>query len=227
MTSEQAPRGAVTLEDPSRIQAVVGRRMLEARATVPDFVLNTEIDAGAIVALHRDLKSASEGRAPTLNDIVIKACGLVLREFPRVNAAYVDGRFELYERVNVGVVVAAGDAVLAPTVYDADAKPLATIAAETRDLSARARDARLTLDEMDGGTFTVSNLGMFGVTSFAPIINPPQAAILGVGAIVERQGAHAMGLTFVGDHRIVNGADGGRFLARLRQTLEDDVAALA
>jgi pyruvate dehydrogenase E2 component (dihydrolipoamide acetyltransferase) len=118
-------------------------------------------------------------------------------------------------------VVATDAGVLVPTVFDAERKSLGEIAAEARDLSERARESRLTLDELDGGTFTVSNLGMFGITSFVPIVNAPQAAILGVGAVVAREGRSAMALTFVGDHRIVNGADGARFLADVRARLED------
>ena len=123
---------------------------------------------------------------PSFNDMVVKACALALREHPRANGAYRDGRFELYSRVNVGVAVAAQDALVVPTVFDADRKGLRQIAADSRALAQRVRDGTITPPELSGGTFTVSNLGMFGIDSFAAVINPPQAAILAVGAIAER-----------------------------------------
>ena len=123
---------------------------------------------------------------PSFNDMVVKACALALREHPRANGAYRDGRFELYSRVNVGVAVAARDALVVPTVFDADRKGLRQIATESRALARKVRDGQITPPELSGGTFTVSNLGMYGIDSFAAVINPPQAAILAVGAIKER-----------------------------------------
>ena len=124
---------------------------------------------------------------PSFNDMVVKACAIALREFPRANGAYRDGRLELYSRVNVGVAVAAQDALVVPTVFDADLKGLRQIATETRALAAAGpRRAPITPPELSGGTFTVSNLGMFGISNFQAVINPPQAGILAVGAINEK-----------------------------------------
>jgi pyruvate dehydrogenase E2 component (dihydrolipoamide acetyltransferase) len=166
--------------------------------------------------------------------MVIKACALALREHPRANAAYRDGAFELYERVNVGIAVAADDSLIVPTVFDADRKPLLDIAREARTLAERVRSRQITPGELSGGTFTVSNLGMYGVTDFAAIINPPQAAILAVGELREvpvvRDGqlvpGSRMSVVLTCDHRILYGAPAAEFLARVRQLLEQPLNLL-
>jgi pyruvate dehydrogenase E2 component (dihydrolipoamide acetyltransferase) len=184
----------------------------------------------AVEARGRLKAAASEGETvPSFNDMVVKACAIALREHPRANGAYRDGRLELYSRVNVGVAVAARDALVVPTIFDADRKGLRQIAAESRALSERVREGTVTPPELSGGTFTVSNLGMFGISSFAAVINPPQAGILAVGAIAEqpvvREGqvtvASLMPMTLACDHRILYGADGARFLDRIRGLLEE------
>ncbi|HEX5853298.1 MAG TPA: dihydrolipoamide acetyltransferase family protein, partial [Solirubrobacteraceae bacterium] len=165
---------------------------------------------------------------PSFNDMVVKACALALREHPRANGSYRDGRLQLHSRVNVGVAVAADDALVVPTVFDAEEKSLGEIARETRALAERVRDGTITPPELGGGTFTVSNLGMLGVRSFTAIVNPPQAAILSVGSLeqraVVRDGEivvrHTMTLTLVCDHRILYGADAAQFLARVGELLE-------
>jgi pyruvate dehydrogenase E2 component (dihydrolipoamide acetyltransferase) len=173
---------------------------------------------------------AAEGEVvPSFNDMVVKACALALREHPLANGSYRDGRFELHSRVNVGVAVAAEEALVVPTVFDADRRGLREIAAETRSLAARVRDGSITPPELSGGTFTVSNLGMYGVSGFSAVINPPQAAILAVGEIAERPvvgdggvtAAHLMGVTLACDHRILHGAPAALFLARIRALLEE------
>jgi pyruvate dehydrogenase E2 component (dihydrolipoamide acetyltransferase) len=224
-------KGDVVVEELTRTQAVVARRMAESRATVPDFTLQVEVDMEACVQARAELKAVADP-APSYNDLVVKACALALREFPRANGAYRDAKFELYSRVNVGVAVAAQDALVVPTVFDADEKGLATIARETRALAERVRAGVITPPELAGGTFTVSNLGMFGITNFAAVVNPPQAAILAVGAMVPRPVVRngevvvrtVMGLTLACDHRILYGADAAQFLARIRALLEQPVA---
>jgi pyruvate dehydrogenase E2 component (dihydrolipoamide acetyltransferase) len=223
-------KGAVTTVELSRTQQTIARRMAKAKATVPDFHVSTEVDMAAAVALREQLKAlASDERpAPSFNDLVVKAAALALRDFPRANGAYKDGRFELYERVNVGVAVAAENALLVPTIFDADRKALGEIAAEAKALAARVRSGAITPPELSGGTFTVSNLGMFGVTEFTAIVNAGQAAILAVGALrdvpVVVDGAvvpgRRMTLTLVSDHRILYGADAAQLLARIRALLE-------
>jgi pyruvate dehydrogenase E2 component (dihydrolipoamide acetyltransferase) len=170
---------------------------------------------------------------PTFNDMIVKACALALREHPRANGAYRDGRIELYSRVNIGVAVAAQDALVVPTVFDADLKGLRQIAAETKALAARVRDGQITPPELSGGTFTVSNLGMYGISNFHAVINTPQAAILAIGElkakpVVNQSGwiepRQMMGVTLACDHRILYGADGAVFLGRARELLEDPIA---
>jgi pyruvate dehydrogenase E2 component (dihydrolipoamide acetyltransferase) len=164
--------------------------------------------------------------------MVVKACAIALREHPRANGSYKDGHFELYSRVNIGVAVAAQDALVVPTVFDADKKSLGEIARDGRALAERVRAGVVTPPELSGGTFTVSNLGMFGVTDFVAVINPPQAAILAVGKMepraVVRDGEVAarntMSITLSCDHRILYGAGAAEFLARIKALLEQPIA---
>jgi pyruvate dehydrogenase E2 component (dihydrolipoamide acetyltransferase) len=230
----ETAKGTVTYEDLSKTQQVIARRMAESKATAPHFYLEAEVDMSRLVEARQQLKArAGKGEVvPSFNDMVVKACALALREHPRANGAYRDGRFELYSRVNVGVAVAARDALVVPTVFDADSKTLRQIAAETRALAQRVRDGQITPPELSGATFTVSNLGMFGIDSFAAVINPPQAAILAVGAIAERPvirdgvtaSAHLMRVNLACDHRILYGAPAAEFLARIRSLLEEPLA---
>jgi len=227
-------KGETTIVELTRTQQTIARRMSESKATIPDFSLQVEVDMEACVTLRTELKrlsrpgSPAEPEVPTYNDMVVKACALALREHPRANGSYRDGHLELHERINVGVAVAAHDALIVPTVFDADEKSLGEIARETRALAERVRAGTITPPELGGGTFTVSNLGMYGVRSFSAIINPPQAAILSVGSMEQRAVAregevaagHTMAVTLACDHRILYGADAAIFLARLRELLE-------
>lgn len=231
-------KGETTTVELSRTQRTIARRMAESKATIPDFTLTADIDMERCVALRAELKRLSHADAPTYNDMIVKACALALRDHPRANGSYRDGRFELHARVNVGVAVAAGaenqtgDALVVPTVFDADTKALGEIARETRALAERVRDGSVTPPELSGGTFTVSNLGMYGITSFTAIVNPPQAAILAVGAVAPRAivrkkklvARQTMSVTLACDHRILYGADAALFLARIRELLEEPAA---
>jgi pyruvate dehydrogenase E2 component (dihydrolipoamide acetyltransferase) len=208
----------------TRVQQAIARHMVEA-AAVPTFAAEIEIDMTACTELRESLEPK-----PSFNDLVVKACALALREHPRVNASFSDRGFRYSERVNVGIAVAADEALLVPVVHDTDAKSLAEIAMESRELAHKARAGALTPAELDGGTFTVSNLGMHGIRRFEALLNTPQAAILAVGAVepratVDDGGALAvrplMSATLVCDHRILYGADGARFLERVRELLED------
>jgi len=225
----QTGRGEATTQDLSRLQQTVARRMAESKATAPDFVLNVDVDMTEAVELRKQLKAAAGDRpAPSFNDFVVKASALALREFPRANGAYRDGKFELYSRVNVGVAVAGQDALVVPTVFDADGKSLGEIARASRALAERVRAGKITPPELSSGTFTVSNLGMFGIDHFVAVINPPQAAILAVGAMKptpvvldgEVTVRTVMKLTLACDHRILYGADAAEFFSRIRERLE-------
>jgi pyruvate dehydrogenase E2 component (dihydrolipoamide acetyltransferase) len=227
-------KGEVCVQELTRTQQVIARRMAEAKATVPEFTLQAEIDMDAAVHARAELKTMAgqDAVVPSYNDMIVKASALALREFPRANGAYRDGHFELFSRVNVGVAVAGEGSLVVPVVFDADAKALGEIARETRALAARVRDGSITPPELSGGTFTVSNLGMYGISNFTAVINPPQAAILAVGALVERpvvrDGAvvagHVMPVTLACDHRILYGADAAEFLGRVRALLERPAA---
>jgi pyruvate dehydrogenase E2 component (dihydrolipoamide acetyltransferase) len=218
----------VTVVEPTPTQATIARRMAESATTIPVFTVSADADVSQVVALRRGARADGREDVPSLNDFVVRAAALALRELPRFNASWVDGRVELYSRVNVGVAVATDDALLVPVVADADRRSLADIAAETRRLADGARRRALRPDDLQGATFTVSNLGMFGVRSFTAIVDPPQVGILAVGG-VRREPVEdgdrvrfrdAMTLTLSADHRVVYGADGARFLSRLCELLE-------
>lgn len=238
-------KGETSIVELSRTQRTIARRMAESKATIPEFTLGLEVDMQRCVELRTELKRlahapASDGaRTPTYNDMVVKACALALREHPRANGSYRDGRFELHDRVNVGVAVAVDaedalhSALVVPTIFDADSKSLGEIARETHALAERVRDGSITPPELSGTTFTVSNLGMYGIESFTAIVNPPQAAILAVGSVAPRAAVsndgdlvarHTMTVTLSCDHRILYGADAALFLARIRELLQEPTA---
>ena len=227
-------RGQTSIEELTRLQQTIARRMAESKATAPEFVLTVEVDMAAAVDFRKQLKGAAGegGIAPSFNDFVVKASALALREFPRANGAYRDGKFELYSRVNVGIAVAGQDALIVPTIFDADSKSLGEIARDARALAERVRAGAITPPELSSGTFSVSNLGMFGIKRFVAVINPPQAAILAVGEMTPRPVARdgevevrpIMELTLTCDHRILYGADAAQFLGRIRERLENPLS---
>ena len=202
--------------------------MSQSAAEIPTFTVSADADVSEVVALRRGAREESQD-APSLNDFVVKAAALALREFPRFNASYVDGRIECYSRVNVGVAVAVDDALLVPVVTDADRRSSPRSPPRRGGSWSGARNRSLRLEELRGGTFTVSNLGMLGVRSFTAIVDPQQTAILAVGSVrrapVEDDARRVvfrdvMTLTLSCDHRVVYGADGARFLSRLCELLE-------
>jgi len=225
-------KGDVSVHEPTRLQRTVSRRMAEAKATVPDFSLELDVDMTLCIELRERLKAQTE-RAPSFNDMVVKASALALRDHPRVNGAYRDGKWESYSRVNVGVAVAAQEALVVPVVHDADQKSLGEISRQARRLIERVRSGEITPPELSGGTFSVSNLGMYGIERFTAIVNPPQAAILAVGALTKKPAVDERGrvvardlmtLTLICDHRILYGADGAAFLAQVRELLEQPLS---
>ena len=209
-------KGEVRIDEPDRLQRAIARRSAESRATVPDLELSAEVEIDACLELGVEITAA-----------LVRACSLALIEVPEANGSYRDGRFELYSRVNIGVVVAAGDAYTIPTVLDADRKSLAELNDEIARLTDRA--AELSPPELAGATFTLSYPGALGVASSTPVIVPPQAAALAAGAIravpVIRDGAiapgHLMTITLACDHRILYGARAARFLTGIKALLEE------
>jgi pyruvate dehydrogenase E2 component (dihydrolipoamide acetyltransferase) len=237
---EKAPagetgKGEVTVEEPSRIQQIIARRMAESKATIPHFTLSMDVDMEGAIELRDQLKALAEQQdtpVPSYNDMVVKACAIALRDFPLVNASYKDGSFEMHSRVNVGVAVAGEGTLIVPTIFDADRKGLGQIAKESRALAEKVRDGKISPPELSGATFSITNLGMYGVTTFTAVINPPQSAILAVGKMepkpVVRDGEvvvrNGMNLTIACDHRILSGAPAAEFLARVKAILEQPIA---
>ena len=230
-TTVSAPasgRGTATPVSPTATQRTIARRMAASRASIPEFTVDAEIDMDAAARLREELRSAGADPVPSFNDLLIRAVALALRAFPALNATYEDDHPVRHSRVNVGFAVDAGDALIVPTVYDADTKSVPELARETRVLAEGARNRSLSPDQVAGGTFTVSNLGMLGVRRFNAVINPPQAAILAVGEVAERavvrDGAvvprPVMDASLSCDHRVVYGAEAARFLAEVRRLLE-------
>jgi pyruvate dehydrogenase E2 component (dihydrolipoamide acetyltransferase) len=215
-------KGDVRVLELTATQATIARRMVESATTIPVFTVSADVDMSLIVELRRGAREES-GDVPSLNDFIVKAAARVLQELPRFNASYADGKVECYGRINVGIAVATDDALLVPVVHDADRKMLTEIAADTRRLADAARRRTLQPEDLQDGTFTVSNLGMFGVTSFTAIIDPPQVAILAVGGVR----GNMTSVTLSCDHRVVYGADGARFLSRLRELLERPLALVS
>jgi pyruvate dehydrogenase E2 component (dihydrolipoamide acetyltransferase) len=233
-SSGETAKGQTQVQELNKLQQTIARRMAESKATAPHFYLTIELDMSKAVEARAALKAAArEGEVvPSFNDMVVKACAIALREFPKANGAYRDGRFERYSRVNVGVAVAAEEALVVPTIFDADQKGLRQIAEDTRAVAAKVREGSVTPPELSGGTFTVSNLGMYGIDSFEAVVNMGQAAIVSVGAIREapvvRDGevvpGRLMKATIACDHRILYGAEGAEFLARVKVLLEEPIS---
>jgi pyruvate dehydrogenase E2 component (dihydrolipoamide acetyltransferase) len=215
--------------DLTAMRRAIAARMVQSKAPVPHFYLTTEVDMGQ-AAEFREAVNAFEagGKKISFTDLIVKGCALALGRHPLVNAAYVDGKIRLYRRVDVGIAVALEDGLITPVVRRCDQKTLRQISQEAAELAERARGRKLTPQEYTGATFTVSNLGMFDIVEFSAIINPPEAAILAVGAILQKpvvvEGAVAvrrrMRLTLSGDHRVIDGATGARFLQDVKTILE-------
>jgi pyruvate dehydrogenase E2 component (dihydrolipoamide acetyltransferase) len=225
-------RGAVEELPQTATQRTIAQRMSESRTEIPEFTLEAEIRMGAAAALRNQLKTIGREPVPSYNDLILKAVAVALRDFPALNASYAPGKTLRYERINVGVAIDAGDALLVATIPDTDKKSIFEIATESRRLAERGRTRSLSADELANGTFTVSNLGMLGVRRFQAVINHPQVAILAVGEVAPHPFADASGavtarttvdVSLSCDHRAVYGAEAARFLQRLRQLLENPV----
>ena len=215
----------------------VARRMAEAKATVPHFYVSSEIDMTRAVELRAELNAAlaDSGEKVSVNDLIVRACAQALVQHPQAHRSYVDGHHVYHAHVHVGIAVALDDGLIVPVLRDADTKGVRQLAVETRDLVTRARDGKLRQSEIEGGTFTVSNMGMFDVAAFSAIINPPESTILAVSSTVERavvrDGAivprKIMSVTLSCDHRACSGADGARLLQTVKRHLEAPTLLLA
>jgi pyruvate dehydrogenase E2 component (dihydrolipoamide acetyltransferase) len=216
------------------MRRVIARRLTESKQTVPHFYLTVDCEIDELLKFRSELNAKSDTYRISVNDFVIRAAALALRQVPAANASWSDEAILLWDTVDIAVAVALEDGLITPIVKNADRKGLAAIANETKDLAARARAGKLKLEEFQGGTFSISNLGMFGVRDFAAVINPPHGGILAVGAgekrPVVRNGALAiatvMSCTLSCDHRAVDGAVGAQFLAAFKKLVEDPLTML-
>lgn len=228
-----APVATVPL---SRMRKTIARRMTESKATAPHFYITVEINMDEAMRVREQLNDlAPEAERISVTDLVVAAAARTLARFPVMNASYRGDNLEMHSQVNIGIAVALEDGLIPTVLRDADKKPLKRIAAESRALAERARTNKLRTDDLGGGTFTVSNLGMFDVDEFIAIINPPEAAILAVGAVTRRPFAAAgeiriaslMKTTLSVDHRAADGAQAGRFMQEFKKLLENPVTLLA
>jgi pyruvate dehydrogenase E2 component (dihydrolipoamide acetyltransferase) len=216
------------------MRRVIARRLTESKQTVPHFYLTVDCEIDELLRFRAELNGKSDAYRISVNDFVIRAAALSLRRVPAANASWSNEAILLWDTVDIAVAVALEDGLITPIVKNADRKGLATIANETKDLAARARAGKLKLEEFQGGTFSISNLGMFGVRDFAAVINPPHGGILAVGAGEQRplvkNGALAiatvMSCTLSCDHRAVDGAVGAQFLAAFKKLVEDPLTML-
>ncbi len=218
----------------STMRRVIARRLTESKQTVPHFYLTVDCEIDELLKFRTELNAKSDAYRISVNDFVLRATALALRQVPAANASWSDEAILLWNTVDIAVAVALEDGLITPIVKNADRKGLAVIANETKDLAERARAGKLKLEEFQGGTFSISNLGMYGVRDFAAVINPPHGGILAVGAgeprPVVKNGALAiatvMSCTLACDHRVVDGAVGAQFLAAFKKLVEDPLTML-
>jgi pyruvate dehydrogenase E2 component (dihydrolipoamide acetyltransferase) len=217
----------------SNVRRTIARRLAESKFQAPHFYVTVEIAMDDAVSLREQLVRA-EGVKVSFNDMVVKACARALESFPTVNASWADDRIVTHAGVHVGVAVAIPDGLITPVVFDANRKSVFDISREIKELATKARDRKLRPEEFTGSTFTTSNLGMLDVEEFTAIINPPESAILAIGAVREipvvvdgeLAVGHRMKVTLSSDHRVVDGALAAQFLAEVRRLLENPVTLL-
>ena len=242
----RAPAPAAAISAPhklvphSSMRKIIARRLTEAKSSIPHFYVSMDIEIDALIALQNQLNAKSPARDQpgsyfiTINDLVIRASGAALRRIPEVNASWTDDGMVFYDDVDISVAVAIPDGLITPIVRRADQKGLLTISREMRDLATRARAGKLKPEEFQGGGFSISNMGMFGVSEFSAIINPPQAAILAVATGAKRPVvkndaltiATVMTCTLSADHRVVDGALGARWMREFKTIVEDPLSLM-
>jgi pyruvate dehydrogenase E2 component (dihydrolipoamide acetyltransferase) len=228
----ERPRPAAAAEGLSRMRQAIARRMTQSKQTQPHYYLTIDVDMTAAMAFRAQLNAAaSEQQRVSINDLIVKACAIALQRHPKFNGEFGDDGLVMHPDINICIGIALDDGLIAPALLDCGAKSLGRIAEEAKDLIERAKSGRLTASEYSDGTFTITNLGAYGVESLIGIINPPQAAILGVGSsmakpvvvddkVVIRQ---VMKLALSADHRVSDGAEGARFIKELQGLLENPV----
>ena len=234
-----APAAGGELRELPRIRQTIGKRLGQSWQQAPHFFVTMEIDMSAALALRSQINSElgnDKASEITVNDLIVKGCALTLRDFPVINSAWEDGKMRVHDTIDINSAVAIEGGLISPFVPEADKKSIGEISRMMKDLSRRAREGGLKPEEYQGGTFTISNLGMFGVDEFTGVINPPQATILAVGAAATKpvwnddseafEPKQVMKVTMSADHRLTDGAEVARFLKALKQTLESPMALL-
>jgi pyruvate dehydrogenase E2 component (dihydrolipoamide acetyltransferase) len=222
-------------EKVSQMRKVIARRLAESKFGAPHFYLTMEIDMENSMTSRKAINAAIEPEKISFNDMVIKAAAAALKKHPGVNASWLGDKIRYNDHVHIGVAVAVDEGLLVPVIRFADSKPMAAINAEVKEMAGKARNKKLQPSEMEGNTFTISNLGMFGIEEFTAIINPPDACIMAVGTIVEKPVVkngkivvgHTMKVTLSCDHRVVDGAVGSAFLQTFKKYMENPVMMLA
>ena len=241
MAPAAAPAAAVAAEHRdlplSQMRKTIAKRLSQSIGPIPHFFLTVEIDMSEAMSFRKKINDrfSSEGVKVSPNDLVIKAVAASLRKHPWVNSSWTGESIRQYDAVHIGVAVAVEEGLITPIVRNADRKGITEIASEVKELAGRAREKKLKPEEYTGGTFSISNLGLFGITEFTAVINPPEAAILAVGAIEEKvvviDGEMVvrprMRVTLSCDHRVVDGATGAQFLQTLKANLEDPMMMVA
>jgi len=216
-----------------RLRQTIARRLIQSKGPVPHFYVTSTIDMGAAMDLRKQLNASSDVKI-TVNDLIVKAAAIALKKYPVLNASFAEDALEYHDYIHMSIAVATEHGLLAPAVTDVDKKSIGTISAEAKEIIGRTREGKATLDELQRGTFSVSNLGMYPVDNFIAIINPPQSAILAVGAVTEqpvvRNGAVVVGqimqATISVDHRVSDGAVGAAYMQELKRILEQPMLIL-
>lgn len=231
-----AGRPGPIIEKASSMRRTIARRLTQSKLEAPHHYLTIDLDVEPLAAARRTMNAAleAEGKKVSFNDLIIKAAAVALRRKPKVNASWMDTEIHYHQVVDISVAVAIEDGLVTPVVRDADRKGVAEISEEMKDLAARARDRKLKPEEMTGGTFSISNLGMYGIEEFAAVVNPPEGAILAVGTIrqepvikdAEIVAGQRLRLTMSCDHRVVDGALGAEYLAVLKSIIESPLNML-
>ncbi|AGK00394.1 MULTISPECIES: pyruvate dehydrogenase complex dihydrolipoamide acetyltransferase [unclassified Wolbachia] len=218
----------------SNIRQVIAQRLTESKQNVPHFYLTVDCQVDKLISLKNEINSADENNKVTINDLIIKAVAFSMKKFPDINSSWIDNKILKYSNVDISIAVALEDGLITPIVKNADKKGILSISKEVKDLVSRARSGKLKPEEFQGGGFTISNLGMFGIKAFSAIINPPQSCIMAVGASKKQpivmnekiETAEIMTVTLSVDHRAVDGALGAKFLNAFKHYIENPLVML-